>query len=152
MTTNGPPPGGQTFGTHAINCTYHPYGEYSLKDIEDKMSAEVNDFKGYNQHLDSHLGIWAPELSTYISKLGETPYHKMSFKHEESTYYSIITQACAGYYVELITDNAPEDKDSYTLVDEPRLDFTDFTRPSKQEVVKVSRATTLLDEMVHFYT
>ena len=30
-----------SFGVHSINCSYHPYGEYSLKDVEDMMTAEV---------------------------------------------------------------------------------------------------------------
>ena len=29
------------FGVHAINCSYHPYGEYSLADIEKMQAAEV---------------------------------------------------------------------------------------------------------------
>ena len=31
----------EAFGVHAINCSYHPYGEYSLSDIEKRQTAEV---------------------------------------------------------------------------------------------------------------
>jgi hypothetical protein len=60
----------QSFGVHAINCTDHPYGEYSLADVETKMTNEINDFKdGYNQHLDSHLGLWMDDLASTIRTL-----------------------------------------------------------------------------------
>merc|ERR1719464_301583 len=58
------------FGVHSINCTYHPYGEHSLADIEAMQTAEVNDFEGgYNQHLDSHLGVWVKYLKTTMKAL-----------------------------------------------------------------------------------
>jgi hypothetical protein len=57
---------------HSINCTYHPYGEFSLKEIEARQTKEVNDFNdGYNQHLDSHLGLWVSDLKTVVNKLEE---------------------------------------------------------------------------------
>ena len=30
------------FGVHSINCTFHPYGEHSLADIEEMQTAEVS--------------------------------------------------------------------------------------------------------------
>jgi hypothetical protein len=99
----------QSFGVHAINCTYHPYGEYGLEDIENKMTKEVNDFKdGYNQHLDSHLGLYVSDLNYYIRLLDENSesYYLQKFTSGKYTYYSVMMQACGGFYIEMIAPEA----------------------------------------------
>jgi len=156
-----PPPGGQSFGIHSINCTYHPYGSQSLEDIEKKTNTEVGDFKTYNQHMDSNVGIQVADLSTYLTKLdnsGEYPYIRLRYKQNDREYYSLVAQACDGYFVEILSEKASQhDTSDFILVDEPRLHHDENiwgTNDSseKDKVVKVSRATTMLDEMVEFYT
>lgn len=107
--------------------------------------------------MDSHLGVWTNSLSAYVSKLNDAGHSmiKMSFENSGDTFYSVMTMACPGFFVEFITDSdSGLDTWEYTLVDEPRLDFSSWTQPSTSQdtIVKVSRATTMIDEMVDFYT
>lgn len=141
---------------HTINCTYHPYGDESLEDIEKKMTAEVNGFAEYNQHLDSHLGLWVTDLKSILSELEENSqdHYAMKFTSAEETYYSVITQACDGYYIEFFSDKAEGvEKSKFHETKEVRFDFTDFKNPEKDFYpIQVSRATTMIDEMVNFFT
>jgi len=63
-------------------------------------------------------------------------------------------QACPAYFVEVLSDNAPSEHDTsdWKVTDELRFDWTDFEASTVDKVVKVSRATTMLNEMVKFYT
>lgn len=108
--------------------------------------------------MDSHVGIWVPNLHSVVEKLSDHKTIKMSFQgdgsHSDTTYYSIFAQACPGYFVEFISDESSKlNKEEFTKVDEPRLDFTNW-KPSyfRPKIAKVSRATTKIKEMVHFYT
>lgn len=148
-----------SFGTHAINCTYHPYGDVSLHQTEQKIDGELS-WKTYNQHMDSHLGLWTNDLSGYIDKLEEDSHQmlKMSWpgnsRYRDSTFYSVMAEACPGYFVEFISDSTHGlTKSDFKFVDEPRLDFNKWKVPSTSSdtVVKVSRATTKIDEMLDFY-
>lgn len=120
------------------------------------MTDQLGDWFAINQHMDSNLGIWVVEsLSSYASKLESHGYKnlKFSFKYEEKTYYSILTQACPGYFVELISDSQGElGAEHFNLVSEPRAVFPQGS-PSytSDTVIKVSRATTRIDEMIDFY-
>lgn len=103
------------------------------------------------------MGVWTNVLSTYVSMLTEAGHSmiKMSFQNNGNTYYSVLTMACPGFFVEFITsDDTGLQTWEYTLVDEPRLDFSSWTTPSTSidTIVKVSRATTMINEMVDFYT
>lgn len=151
----------ECFGIHTINCTYHPYGEWPLEYTETLIDEAIGGWSAYSQFMDSHLGLWTNELSTYVTRLEEIdwPMIQMRFNgnnnYQHNTYYSVMIEACAGYFIELITDstsglNLPD----YKYVDEPRLDFTSWSTPATtyDSVVKVSRATTKLDEMIEFYT
>lgn len=113
--------------------------------------------------MDSHLGIWTNDLPGYITKLNQNGRYgqmiNMSWKgnkmYSDSTFYSVMFEACPGYFVELITSSSSGiNKSVFILVDEPRLDFTRWQEPdtTMDSVVKVSRATTKIDEMVDFYT
>jgi hypothetical protein len=78
----------------------------------------------------------------------------MKFTSNGETYYSVMTMPCGGYYIELISEKATDiEKSKFHETKEERFDFTDFTKPSKEPYpIKVSRATTHIDEMVNFYT
>lgn len=157
--SSGHGPMTQSFGIHSINCTYHPYGDQSLRDIEKKTSKEVGQFDTYNQHMDSNVGIKTADLSTYLSKLedSEYPYITLQYKQDSQSYYSLVVQACEGFFVEILSENASQhDTSKFTFVDEPRLHHDESVwgvdASTADKVVKVSRATTMIDEMIHFYT
>ena len=156
-----PPPGPhgpQTFGVHSINCTYHPYGEHPLAWTEQQVTNEVGDFKQMNQHMDSHVGIYTTDLSKYLTKLEQSnvtyPYLSQKVQSEGTTYYSLLMQSCPAFFVEVLSDKAPQEHDTsdWVVTDDLRFDWTDFEASTADKVVKVSRATTMMDEMVHFYT
>lgn len=146
-----------SFGAHAINCTYHPYGDMPLSETEAKVSAEVGDFSAYNQHMDSHLGIQTHKLSEYITKLESNNYKhlKQQWQQDYKTYYSVMSEACPGFFVEFIsTSDENLNTQDFTLVEETRVDFSLVSddNSSEDKVVKVSRATTKIEEMIEFYT
>lgn len=125
-----------SFGIHAINCTYHPYGKYSLADIEEMQTAEVNDFKGeYNQHLDSHLGLWVSDLNETIELLEKDKimYYGMTWKEVDKSYYSVMTMACGGFYVELLSHKATGiESHKFHETKEIRYSFSQFSHPSQE--------------------
>ena len=61
------PSGGIGFGLHAINCTYHPYGALSVKDIEDKFQAKFGDMSTYDAFMDYNMGLWANNLDPFVT-------------------------------------------------------------------------------------
>ena len=61
------PSGGIGFGLHAINCTYHPYGALSVKDIEDKFQAKFGDLYTYDAFMDYNMGLWANNLDPFVT-------------------------------------------------------------------------------------
>jgi len=145
------------FGIHSINCTYHPYGEHSLEDIENMQADELNDFKdGYNQHLDSHLGLWVSDLKDTMEKLenDNAIHYAMTWKEAGKSYYSVMTVPCSGYYIEFLSTKAGGiDSGKFHETKEVRYAFGNFTHPTRDyHPIKVSRATTKVDEMVSFYT
>jgi hypothetical protein len=149
-----------TFGIHSINCTYHPYGDLSLQEVEHLMTQEVGNFKQYNQHMDSNVGILTEDLSTYINKLDESgayPYMKLTYDYDGSSFYTVLVQACDGFYVEIMSEIVSQhDTADFIKMDEPRLhhdkELWQLDSTSKDKVVKVSRATTKISEMISFYT
>lgn len=106
--------------------------------------------------MDSNLGIWTNSLSSYSTKLENNKINniKFSFRYEERTYYSILAQACPGYFVELIGDqDMTMNAEEFALIDEPRMIFPNGSpNYDSDTVIKVSRATTRIDEMIDFYT
>jgi len=145
------------FGVHSINCSYHPYGEHSLADIEQMQTEEVNDFKdGYTQHLDSHLGVWVSDLKSTVEKFdkNKVTYYGMTWNDDGSDYYSVMTAPCGGYYIEFLSEKATGiESSTFHKTEENRFDFKNFSHPEMDfRPIKVSRATTKMDEMIHFYT
>lgn len=106
--------------------------------------------------MDSNLGVWTNKLSDYSAKLEANNINniKFAFKYEEKTYYSILAQACTGFFVELIGDqDVTMNAEEFKFVNEPRMIFPQGSPSySVDTVIKVSRATTRIDEMVDFYT
>jgi len=124
-----------------------------LSETEAKVTEQLGDWFTYNQHMDSHLGIWTNTLSDYVTALATNNYNmiKMSFEYNHQTYYSVLTQACPGFFVELISDASESmNTEEFKFVDEPRLTI-DSPSYTVDTVVKVSRATTRIDEMIDFY-
>ena len=56
------------FGLHAINCTFHPYGELSIADMEQKFQAKFGDFLQYDAFMDYNMGLWANNLDSFVQK------------------------------------------------------------------------------------
>jgi len=150
--------GGKDFGLHAINCSFHPYGQHSLEDIENMQTAEINDFKdGYTQHLDSHLGVWVSNLATTMNNFqsDSVPHYAMTWSvNNGPDYYSVMVQACGGFYIEFLSDRADGiEPNKFHKAKESRFDFSNFSRPSRDyQPIKVSRATTKIDAMISFFT
>jgi hypothetical protein len=65
-----------------------------------------------------------------------------------------MTAACDGYYIELYSEKATGISESqFHHTNETRFDFTDFEKPETEPYpIKVSRATSYVDDMVKFYT
>lgn len=81
--------------------------------------------------MDSHAGIWTNDLSGYVTKLNAAGHKmiKMSWsgnkQYSDRIYYSVLTEACPGFFFELISDDSSGLKtDEFKFVEEPRLDFT----------------------------
>ena len=51
------------FGIHTINCTHHPYGQYGLAEIEQRIQAEWGDFSYYDPFMDYNAGFWTNDIS-----------------------------------------------------------------------------------------
>ena len=58
--------GGVGFGIHSILCTQHPYGDISVKDMEDRLQAKYGDFSKYDAFMDDNMGFWANDLDSYV--------------------------------------------------------------------------------------
>lgn len=127
-----------------------------LSEAEQKVTDQLNWFD-YNQHMDSHLGVYTNDLNGYATKLESNNIDNLKFtwtwNHEE--YYSILTEACPGFFVELISAKSAApmfDSIHFRKVEEPRLLLSEnIVTASGDSVVKVSRATTRIDEMIDFY-
>ena len=57
--------GGVGFGIHSIQCTQHPYGDISVKDMEDRLQAKYGDFSKYDAFMDDNMAFWANNLDNY---------------------------------------------------------------------------------------
>ena len=58
--------GGVGFGIHSIQCTEHPHGDISIKDMEDRLQAKYGDFSKYDAFMDDNMGFWANDLDSYV--------------------------------------------------------------------------------------
>jgi len=86
------------------------------------------------------------------------PFYAMKWydgeRRENTTYYSVITAACSGYFIEFLSESATGiERSKFHEIDEVRFDFANFDRPERNfHPIKVSRATTKIEEMIDFYT
>ena len=70
---------------------------------------QVNDFEdGYNQHLDSHLGVWVSDLKSTMEQLekDKAPHYAMTWTEGRDSYYSVMTVPCGGFYIEFLSEKA----------------------------------------------
>lgn len=114
------------FGIHTINCTAHPYGEHSLKDIEDMIAKETGDFKSFHPFMDYNLGMWSPDLSDYAIKFDKDniPMTRLKWKSDDGkTYYSLIVNACGYVNFELMGSKV-DDTSKFTETDKMRFSFS----------------------------
>ena len=56
---------GVGFGIHSIQCTQHPYGDISVKEMEDRLQAKYGDFSKYDAFMDDNMAFWANNLDNY---------------------------------------------------------------------------------------
>jgi len=151
------------FGIHAINCSYHPYGQHSLADVEAMQTEEIDDFKnGYTEHLDSHLGVYVADLHATMEQLerNKVPHYGLTWQHADrrsnTSFYSVMVapEGCGGFYIEFLSERASGvEMSKFHKTNEVRFDFGNYSRPTSDfHPIKVSRATTKMEEMIDFYT
>ena len=78
------------FSLHTINCTFHPYGELSIHDIETEFKQKINDFtSGYDGFMDYNMGFWTNDLDIYIQKFqaDSVPFLSMKWMSGGKQYY-----------------------------------------------------------------
>ena len=54
------------FPLHTVNCSFHPYGELSLYDMEKIFQDKFRDFSTFDGFMDFNLGLWTNDLDIYI--------------------------------------------------------------------------------------
>ena len=54
------------FPLHTVNCSFHPYGELSLYDMEKIFQDKFGDFSTFDGFMDFNLGLWTNDLDIYI--------------------------------------------------------------------------------------
>ena len=59
------------FGLHAINCTHHPYGEYTIADIEHKIEKEFGDFSRFSPFMDYNAAFYVHDMDRYLDQFLE---------------------------------------------------------------------------------
>jgi hypothetical protein len=151
-----------TFGVHAVNCTYHPAGGCSILDIEEGWQAKFGNFSQYHPLMDHNLGLWANNLSMTLDKFDEdgVKYYPMVWTYEHKVYYSAIANPCGYALIEFISDEiggrSPSD---FNADGHSRMQFIDWNGPHGPTEenplglypLKMSRPTTKLDEVAAFY-
>lgn len=96
-----------SFGLHTINCTQHPYGAYSLEDVEKKFAREWGDFTKFHPLMDYNAGFWTENLDEYIVKFQKdnVPMTTLRWTSDDGEqYYSIIVNPCGFVVLELMGD------------------------------------------------
>ena len=97
---------------------------------------QVNDFEdGYNQHLDSHLGVWVSDLKSTMEQLekDKAPHYAMTWTEGRDSYYSVMTVPCGGFYIEFLSEKATGIADSkFHKTKEIRFAFGNFSHPEME--------------------
>ena len=115
------------FGIHTNNCTFHPYGEFSLMDIEAKIQKEWGDFSQHHPFMDYNVGLWAGDMDHYLNAFttDDVPFLALKWKSDDDKdYYSIIASPCGFVVIEFIGDKIPEQYASlFKMSDQLRFSF-----------------------------
>ena len=61
------------FPLHTVNCTFHPYGDLSLYDMEKIFQDKFGDMSEFDGFMDFNLGLWTNDLDIYV-KYGKKEY------------------------------------------------------------------------------
>jgi hypothetical protein len=108
--------------------------------------------------MDSAPGLLTKDLSYYIDKLSESktkyPHLRRQYTSNGQTVYSMIVQPCGGYFIDIFSSKVSRhDTSDFILETEPHFDVEDVAMRTVEgdEIYKVSRATTKVDELVDFY-
>jgi len=146
------------FGIHAVNCTCHPSGKYSLSQVDNKFSAGLGDFTEFNPLMDYNTGLWTNDLDSFAAALQKGGVKFLALKwngtstSDSTTYYSIIVNACAWTNFEIMGDSLSV----VAAVEYPtaRLDWSNT--PDKHDspewtALKVSRATANITAVKEYY-
>ena len=54
------------FALHTVNCTFHPYGDLSLYDVEEIFQEKFGDMSTFDGFMDFNLGLWTNNLDSYV--------------------------------------------------------------------------------------
>ena len=54
------------FALHTVNCTFHPYGDLSLYDVEEIFQEKFGDMSMFDGFMDFNLGLWTNNLDSYV--------------------------------------------------------------------------------------
>jgi len=153
-----PPPRDMGFGLHAINCTYHPYGELSIADMELKFQEKFGDFSHYDAFMDYNMGLWANNLDPFVQKFqeDEIPFMALKWMSEGKEYYSILANACGYILIELMSDTISV-LDTETMMEDPhqRMTFSQWNSDLEPDnyitPIRVSRAISTAGMVDRFY-
>lgn len=100
-----------SFGLHTINCTQHPYGVYSLENVEKKFAKEWGNFDAFHPLMDYNAGFWTTNLDEYIEKFQTDNVPMTTIRwpsDDDKTYYSIIVNPCGFVVLELMGETVSD--------------------------------------------
>lgn len=150
-----------SFGLHTINCTYHPYGEYGLADIEGKIHKEWGDFEELHPFMEYNVGLWAPDLKDYITEFtaGKVNMTMLKWKSDDDKdYYSIIVNPCGYVVIEIMGIHVPDaslfKESKYMRFSFKNNNNLPSTKPLDKILtpLKISRATARMEDLKAYYT
>ena len=74
-TPGDPRDGPWGFGLHTVNCSFHPYGELSLADVEGIFQEKFGQWDRLDGFMDYSLGLWSHDLGPLAQELREQGEH-----------------------------------------------------------------------------
>jgi len=145
------------FPLHTVNCSYHPYGELSLYDMEKIFQEKFGDFSIFDGFMDFNLGLWTNDLDVYIRKFQaqNLPFLTLKWKgHDDKDYYSVMVNSCGFVVLELISDTLSVNVEMTDS--KARMIWKDWNDEYIAEgeyltPIKVSRAVSNIDLVAPFY-
>jgi len=141
------------FGLHSIQCTEHPYGSISVKEMEDLIQEKYGNFTEYNPFMDDNMGLWANELDSYIEAFqrDKIPFLTLNWGWEGYEYWSILTNPCGFILIELMSNQEPTLVNPEDIIGSHTRMFwqnynTNIVPGHHITPIRVSRAVTEFDE------